>query len=578
MLLAESAFMLTALALAFVSPGVGSQFFVPIERGLLRLAQRRRTSILVCAAVALGLRAVALPILPIPYPVFQDEFSYLLMADTFAHGRLTNPPHPLWTHFETIMVIHRPTYCSIYYPAQGLFLALGQVVLKHPFWGVWLSVGVMCAAICWMLQAFVPPVWALVGGLLAAVRLGAFSYWANSYWGGAVAALGGALLLGAWPRIKRSQRLRDSLLMGLGFAILATSRPYEGFFFSIPILGALIFWIFRRRAKLWLCLSRVVVPCSIPLAVTFAFMLYYFWRTTGHPLLSPYVISMRTYAIDPPFPWLPLRTEPQYHVAMLRDYFHGFDLHQYEFARTHFFLAAAVKLVMYWFFYLGPLLTLPFLALGFALPYGTSFKDLRPNARFLLLVCAVTAVGLLLPVYSNPHYAAPLTAVIYAFVVMALQRLRKWKTGNKSPGIFVVRSVGMGAVLLLILRIAISVFHLPLTNSAAPITWCSPWNQLYPRAEIERRLEALPGKQLILVHYGPEHDASASWVNNRADIDGSKIVWAHDMGSVENAELMHYFSDRDVWLLDPKQHDIEVTPYRAADSPQGATTANEANR
>src|SRR5207249_4749020 len=149
-----------------------------------------------------------------------------------------NPPHPMWVHFETFHVIQQPTYASMYYPAQGLLLAFGKVFWGHPFWGVWLSIGAMCADLCWMLQACLLPGWALLGALLASVRLGAFSYWSNSYWGGNLAAIGGALVLGALLRLRRSPSTRVALLMGLGFALLGNTRPYESLFFSLPVCAA----------------------------------------------------------------------------------------------------------------------------------------------------------------------------------------------------------------------------------------------------------------------------------------------------------------------------------------------------
>src|ERR1035438_8340960 len=101
-------------------------------------------------------RLVCLRYTGIPQPVEHDEFSYLLGADTFAHGRLANPPLTLGKFFESPHILVRPVYASKYPPGQALFLALGQVLFGSAFYGVLIGNAFMLFTFCLMLFAWVP--------------------------------------------------------------------------------------------------------------------------------------------------------------------------------------------------------------------------------------------------------------------------------------------------------------------------------------------------------------------------------------------------------------------------------------
>ncbi len=204
----------------------GTVAFHAAGRFIRRLGARPLASAAAIGALALAASGAGALEAGLRLPAVHDEFSYLLAADTFAHGRLTNPAHPLWVHFEAPHVLLQPTYMSKYPPAQGLALAAGQVMLGHPIAGVWLSAALACGALTWMLAGWMPGRWALAGGLLCVVHPLTLS-WARCYWGGLVAVLGGALLLGALGRLVRRPRARHAIVLGVGLGILADGRPYR---------------------------------------------------------------------------------------------------------------------------------------------------------------------------------------------------------------------------------------------------------------------------------------------------------------------------------------------------------------
>src|SRR5580692_8843392 len=196
---------------------------LPLIRGAAKLrllvAAFAGRKILACTAVAalvLIVRAALLPVWPVPRPSIYDEFSYLLQSDTFAHGRLANSPHRLWQFFESVYILQQPTYTSKYPPGQALAMAAGQILLGNAWFGVWLSCGPLAAALCWALQGWLPPGWALLGSLIA-LDLCLFGYWMNSYWGGTVAGIGGALVIGAYVRLIHMKKA--AWLFGAGGAL-----------------------------------------------------------------------------------------------------------------------------------------------------------------------------------------------------------------------------------------------------------------------------------------------------------------------------------------------------------------------
>ena len=387
------------------------------------------------------------------------------------------------------------------------------------------------------------------GGLLAALHPGMLMGWSQSYWGGTVAVLGGALLFGAWRRIVCRPRLRDALVLGVGLAVLANSRPYEGLLVSLPLAVALLVWMLGKNGpKARVAISRIVLPILAMLVVTAGAMGFYNWRVAANPLRTPYDVYEDTYAPMPLFLWQPPRPMPTYRHTVMQDFYRFTDyLFKQQRALRGIAWMGWHKVKTYWIFYQGGrylrlVLTIPLLALPWLLRDRWS--------RFALLTCGVLAVGLFIEPWMYPHYAAPITGLVVMLVLQALRHLSLWRWRDQPVG----RSL-VCALLVVACASFIAAWVQQMQNKG------SGWQ--FERARILRELKADGARHLVIVRYGAKHQPNNEWVYNEADIDGSSVVWAREMDLPQTGRLLEYFKDRHVWLAEINDDEVrqKLVPF-----------------
>ena len=70
-----------------------------------------------------------------------------------------------------------------------------------------------------------------------------------------------------------------------------------------------------------------------------------------------------------------------------------------------------------------------------------------------------------------------------------------------------------------------------------------------------------PGRHVIFVLYTGTQSPHEEWIYNGADLDGSTVLWAQDMGEEKNRELLSYFKGRKFWRFEPDESPDQLTPY-----------------
>jgi hypothetical protein len=520
-----------------------------LEPAALALARRTGWCMLFLGVLVIALRLALLSAHPVPTAAGTDDYSYLLLGDTLAHFRLANPTHSMHRFFETIFVLQEPSYSSIYPMGPALFLAFGQLVFGLPWAGVLLSAGLFCALCFWMLRGWTTPGWALLGGLLAVCEFGPLNMWMNCYWGGAVSASAGCLVLGALPRLRERVRIRDAALLGLGIGLQMLSRPYESLFLDLSVI--LFFLPELRFGVEWSKLGKIAVPALLAAAPFAALLLFQNKAVTGSWTTLPYALSRYQYGVPNTLtfeaPAVPHRTL----TASQQNYYEGQSaVHGQADTVASYLERLGSRAGFYRFFFLTPL----FLAVPFFLPYLKEYRF-----AWVALTLLTFALGSNFYPYFFPHYIAAVTCLFVLVSVLGLKRL-----GELSP---------LASRWILFLCFAHFLFWYGIHALGDPqilqatdqyetgdtINYGDPQG----RIAIEKRLQEAPGRQLVFVRYFSGH-RYGEWIHNAADIDGARVVWALELSPDENAKLKSYYPDRTVWLLEPDALPPRLVPYPAA--------------
>ena len=147
----------------------------------------------------------------------------------------------------------------------------------------------------------------------------------------------------------------------------------------------------------------------------------------------------------------------------------------------------------------------------------------------------MTAIGAasLIEVWWYPHYAAPFTAALLILVAQSMRYLRQWNYGGRQPGRFLVSAMPVAVVLVMVASEAQAIAtHRTADQEQAKNA------QVAQKECIEKQLlKKRSGQHVIFVRYAGLPSPHEEWIYNAADIDAAPVIWAQDLGHIENERL-----------------------------------------
>ncbi len=542
----ELAALLILLATVFLRPSFLLGITRRVSAWLDRFSARPVAPYILLFVLPAAFRLALLPIYPPPHPQAHDELAYMVQAETFADFEATNPPLQRGDPIEQQYVLSRPTRQSVYPPAQALALAAG-ILLLHSVWaGVLLEMSILCPLLFWSMRQWTPPRWAFRAALYFALFLGVTSYWTNGFFAGPVNAIGGLLMWGAMPRLRRDPKLIDGLLFALGCLIAIDSRPVESILFALLATA----WILRPFVQARRGFPLQVIAAAAAVVVLGTLLnLYYDWKVTGNPLEPGYIAQQKAYGVPQNFYFQhPVRCATCDFPDIRNEYLRQLGLWRRGRSVSGFLMAAVGKVRRAWAFYIGVALT----PLLFALP-----GVLRSRGTGVALFFAALFFGIHLLYHSYyPHYEATVLGAIALLLIQAWRGLSIWRGDQPFSGAMICRVLPAVAVIGMV----VPLFGRVIGGPPDRYKWYG--DEFYYPHEARRmldRFDEMPGRVLLLVHLSQDHDPDEDWIVNDRDPAASKVVVARDLGEESDRALLRRFPGRQCW-----QVDADSEPPRAA--------------
>ena len=502
---------------------------------LATLARRRAGIVLSCGVIGILSAWIGAQYQGNPEPSLPIEHANMLAAETFAAGRLANPPHPAGFFLQTHLTIQAPSYAAAVPPAPGLLLATG-ILLGNPVYGLWLASAGFCATVAWMLLACGAPRWALIGGAFCAVWFGFLCYWAQSFASHAAIGIGFALLWGSTQRYKKTRKPLHAMLAGASIGWLLLCDP-----FGLLLLAPVPLVVFFAAAKSSRNTSAATALLLIPILIGLCIHGVLNRATTDSFTKTPAMAYGEKYRDYPFFIWQKTPPPPA---------FDHWRMEQYDVMVKEPAANLPVPAVKAWqrrltdivFFYVG----LP----GFGIIMAACLLGLTKHAR--PWIWATTLIGLAPFILLSPTLGntAGLAVTGIGLLVWSLRRIFALRAAEKRD---CWRLLVLFFVVLGIASIVRGLGFTPnneITKARIQLT------------ELNQHLTETEGQDLVLVKYNPGAPADIEYVYNTHDPDAQDIVWARWHDQEDMSQLFNHFLNRKLWLLTvPAQGEPKLRPF-----------------